>query len=208
MPLPSRIECVKNERTDKYFVVLDWDQEAAKASVINPNGDALDVTLLIFQATSRQTIESSSYAKFFSEAQIQKLNRYDEEMLLAKERKKAEKKPKASAKVKASKPAKEATAKVKRSKPELIKSNETFSGQRSKVQWESQGLVFYRHKIEQLSASDIFEIKVENVGSFKISKAEFLRSFNNVVMDAEYRGNGVFSYKDVPDTALKFMSKP
>jgi hypothetical protein len=65
--------------------------------------------------------------------------------------------------------------------------------------------VFYRHKIESLSANDVFAVVIAGRGTFQMSKAEFQRKFNNIIMSPEYRSQGIYRYAEIPDDALAFI---
>ena len=206
--IPASVEALKNERTGKMFIVLDWDIEDNKVKVINPNGDVLDVVKLIFKMDEPLKVQASNYNTAFSEAQVAKLSTWEQEQFAESERKRLEKAARASQTTK-KKAASSKTAKGKATparKEGLIDRKATSaSARRPSVQWQSSSLTFYRHRIESLKPNDVFSVVIEGKGTFQITKAEFQRVFNNVVMNADYRNQGFFTYEDVPEEARPFI---
>jgi hypothetical protein len=68
-------------------------------------------------------------------------------------------------------------------------------------------LVFYRHKIENLKPNDVFAIVIEGHGTLQMTKAEFQRTFNNIIMSSEYRSQGIYRYAQIPEEALAFIKR-
>jgi hypothetical protein len=66
-------------------------------------------------------------------------------------------------------------------------------------------LTFYRHKIDPLDPKQTFKIVVEGIGSFEISKEDFVAQFNDVMMSPSYRAEGLFSYREVPEKAKRYI---
>jgi len=71
--------------------------------------------------------------------------------------------------------------------------------------WASERLCFYRHRIDPLRPAEQFQVKIQGVGTFQITKADFQRVFNNVIMSAQYRSQGLFSYDQIPEAARPFI---
>ncbi len=71
--------------------------------------------------------------------------------------------------------------------------------------WKSSRLTFFKHKIEPLRDSLSFSIEIAGKGTFVISKAEFKKVFNDVVISVQYWKEGDFSYGEFPDKALPFL---
>ena len=71
--------------------------------------------------------------------------------------------------------------------------------------WSAPRLTFYRHKIEPLDMKQTFKIVVEGTGSFEISKEDFVAHFNDVMMSPTYRAEGLFSYREIPDKAKRYL---
>lgn len=206
--IPVSVEAVKNERTGKLFIVLDWDVDGNKVRVINPTGDVLDVVKLIFKMDEPITIQAANYQTAFSEAQVAKLSRWEQDQFAEAEKKRLEKAARAS-QTATKKAAKAAKARAPSARKEgLIDRNATASGRRPVAQWQSSTLTFYRHRIESLKPNDVFSVVIEGHGTFQITKAEFQRVFNNVVMNADYRTQGFFKYEELPDEARAFISIP
>lgn len=207
MALPSSVEALKNERTGKLFIVLDWDSEDNKVKVINPNGDVLDVVKLIFKIDEPVKVAISEYSGAFSEAQIAKLERWEQEQFAETERKRLERAARVSQSSSSSKTSSAAPrAKAGSARKEgLIDRKATSVGRRPAVQWASSRLTFYRHRIDALKPNDIFAIQIDGQGTFQITKSEFQRVFNHVVLNSEYRTQGVFHFEEIPEAAKAFI---
>lgn len=209
--LPTSVEAIKNERTGKLFIVLDWDVGDNKLKVINPNGDVLDVIKLIFKMDEPIKVQASKFHSDFTEAQVAKLARWEQDQFEEIERKKLEKAARSSQKSRVAKTKPAGGAKTPRAragstrKEGLIDRKVTASGKRPVAQWEASQLTFFRHRIESLKPNEVFSIVLEGQGTFQITKSEFNRVFNNVVMNAEYRNQGVFKYDEIPEAAKAFI---
>jgi hypothetical protein len=203
MTLPTFVDAVQNDRTEKHFIVLDWDVDGDKIKVINPTGDVLDVIKLIFRMNSPAKIQSESFNKVFTAAQLRKLETWESEKLAYDEKKRLEKAARSSQKVgsKAAPKRKTGTARTEG----LIDRKQSGHGKRPTVQWSSSELTFYRHHIDKLRTNESFAVIIEGQGVFQISKSEFQRVFNNVIMDSEYRNNGSFRYMEFPEEAKSFL---
>lgn len=206
MSLPPSVEALKNERTGKLFIVLDWEVDDTKVKVINPNGDVLDVIKLIFKMDEPVTVQATGYHTSFTEAQVAKLARWEQDQFAEAERKRLEKAARASQTAKSSSSSSIAKPRATSARKEgLIDRKATASGRRPTVQWSSSSLTFYRHRIESLKPNDVFSVIIEGQGTFQITKAEFQRVFNNVIMNADYRNQGFFKYDDIPEAAKPFI---
>ena len=206
MSLPQSVEALVNERTGKFFIVLDWDGgEEGKVKVINPIGDILDVPTVIFKVDDPRSISQSDFAKIFTPEQITKLERWEQDRFNYDEKKRLERAARSSqssGSVKASTPKPRSGSSRKEG---LIDRNSLSTTRRPTVQWSSETLVFYRHKIEGLKPNDVFAIVIEGRGTLQMTKAEFQRVFNNIIMSAEYRSQGIYRYASFPDEALPFI---
>lgn len=204
MALPSSVEAVKNERTGKLFIVLDWDVDDNKIKVINPNGDVLDVVKLIFKMDEPVTVSADKFSSSFSPEQLKKLENYEREQFEAEERRRLERAAKASQRPERA--ASSSGTRKRASRDEgMIDRKASTSGRRPVVQWTSTELTFYKHRIDGLKPNDIFAIAIEGQGLFQITKADFQRVFNNVIMNADYRTQGVFKYAELPEAAKPFI---
>ena len=208
MSLPKSVEAVRNERTEKYFIVLDWDVGDKKIKVINPTGDVLDVIKLIFKMDDPVKVDGSEFAKFFSEKQIYKLEHWEQDQIASDEKKRLEKSAKASRK----KPVLRSSVAKPRKKSVrtegMIEKKSASAARKPIAQWSATELTFYRHHIEKLKPNEAFSVLMDGQGTFQITKAEFQRVFNNVVMNADYCKEGVFRYAEIPDEAKAFIKAP
>jgi hypothetical protein len=206
MTLPLSVEALINERTGKYFIVLEWGgSDDGKIKVINPNGDVLDVPSLIFKIDDPRLIEQIKYSEVFSPAQLAKLETWQSEQYAATERQRLQRAARVS---QSSAPNRVSTPRPRAGssrKEGLIDRNQSSSNRRPTVQWSADSLVFYRHKIENLKPNDVFAIAIEGRGVFQMTKAEFQRNFNNIIMSSEYRTQGIYRYQEIPEEALPFI---
>lgn len=207
MALPQNVEALVNERTGKFFVVLEWGgSDEGKVKVINPNGDVLDVPTVIFKVDDPRTIEQSKFAEVFTSSQIAKMETWQTEQYAEAERQRLQKAARASQSPSSKSPSPKPRAGSSR-REGLIDRNQVSSNRRPTVQWSSESLVFYRHKIENLKPNDVFAIVIEGHGTLQMTKAEFQRTFNNIIMSSEYRSQGIYRYSEIPEEALPFIRK-
>ena len=66
-------------------------------------------------------------------------------------------------------------------------------------------LTFSTKEIENLGDNDFYINEIENIGVFKISKADFYKYFPNVVASESYK-NGSYNYSDFPEKAKRFLT--
>ena len=207
MALPQTVEALVNERTGKFFVVLEWGgSDEGKVKVINPNGDVLDVPTVIFKVDDPRTIDQSKFAEIFTSPQIAKLETWQTEQYAEAERQRLQKAARASQSPSSKSPSPKPRAGSSR-REGLIDRNQVSSNRRPTVQWSSESLVFYRHKIENLKPNDVFAVVIEGHGTLQMTKAEFQRTFNNIIMSSEYRSQGIYRYREMPEEALPFIKR-
>ncbi len=193
------LETVRNVRTAKLFIVLERDSAPGRIRVINPDGQIVEVTQLIFEPDpvfldeERKAVEiTASQLATFNNLQNQDEQR---SKILQDLRQGTIKTP-----VRANpRDSETKSTKTRRSGP--------VDPQTGKViYWESERLTFYRHKIDPLKPGDAFEIKLANNQKLKMTKAKFFQVFNHVVMSAQYRSQGYFTFEALPDEAKDFLS--
>ncbi|MEI6832879.1 MAG: hypothetical protein WCL28_02715 [bacterium] len=205
MALPQSVEALINERTGKYFVVLEWGgSDDGKIKVINPNGDVLDVPSLIFKVDDPRTVEQSKFSEVFSPSQIAKLETWQSDQYAVAERQRLQRAARVS-QTSSSKPSAPRPRAGSSRTEGLIDRKQSSASRRPTVQWSADTLVFYRHKIENLKPNDVFAIVIEGRGTLQMTKAEFQRNFNNIIMSPEYRTQGIYRYQEIPDEALPFI---
>ena len=73
------------------------------------------------------------------------------------------------------------------------------------AEWSSSKLTFYKHKIDPLSETQSFKIVIEKVGIFVITKLDFCKLFNEVIISTSYWEEGSFTFSDLPEKARKFI---
>lgn len=206
MALPNSVEALVNERTGKYFIVLDWDGgEEGKIKVINPLGDILDVPSVIFKVDEPRTVTQHDFVTLFSPQQVQKLERWEQERFAIDEKQRLQRAARASQSASSGKTAAPKPRSGSSRNEGIINKSTSSVGRRAIVQWSADTLVFYRHKIESLKPNDVFAVVIEGKGTFQMSKAEFQRKFNNIIMSPEYRSQGIYRYAEIPEAALAFI---
>lgn len=75
------------------------------------------------------------------------------------------------------------------------------------VEYTSSRLLFKSEVIEPLEDDDIFIVHTPN-GSFRMSKADFYKEFQNVIKTKSYREMGWYSYVKTPKRAMRFLTEP
>ncbi len=75
------------------------------------------------------------------------------------------------------------------------------------VEYTSSRLLFKSEVIEPLEDDDIFIVHTPN-GSFRMSKADFYKEFQNVIKIKSYREMGWYSYVKTPKRAMRFLTEP
>ncbi|MBQ6751225.1 MAG: hypothetical protein IJR02_10745 [Bacteroidaceae bacterium] len=73
-------------------------------------------------------------------------------------------------------------------------------------QYEATRLLFKASVIEPLNDSDVFMVKTPE-GTFRMTKADFYRVFNNVVNSLSYKEKGIYHYPKTPEKAKFFLNK-
>ncbi len=66
-----------------------------------------------------------------------------------------------------------------------------------RIEWQGEYLTFYKHKIDPLPPSGIMVITVGD-DKFRMTKSEFEKTFNDVVMSPQYRQLGHLQFKELP----------
>lgn len=203
------VEGLRNLRTQKLFICLEASSSAGKVRVINPSGDILVVLEDLFDLEPVE-VPVSEASDYFTPEQVKAWQAYlDDEV----ERRRADAERQAreaaqSAMERASQPVSRTggtrPVQPRTSRKALSTPVKVVAG-RIVAQWAGDKLVFYRHRIDPLRPSDQFRIEIHGVGSFQITKADFQRIFNNVVMSAQYRSQGIYTYDAVPDEARAFI---
>ena len=207
MTLPNSVETLINDRTGKFFIVIDWDGgQERTVKVINPMGAVISVPVLIFKNSEEaQVINRAEFEKTFSPEQIVTLGRWEQDRFAVDEKTRLQRAARSSQQT----PTQRTSAVRPRagsSRMEgIIDKSSSSTGRRPKVQWSADTLVFYRHKIDSLMSNEVFAVVIDGHGTFTISKAEFQRKFNNIIMSPEYRTQGIFRYSSIPDDALPFI---
>jgi hypothetical protein len=207
MALPNSVESLINDRTGKFFIVVDWDTgEDRMVRVINPMGTILNVSVVLFSNIDEaQVIPQSDYVKTFSPEQIVTLGRWQQDQFASDEKSRLQRAARSSQQTTSPKAAVARPRTGSLRKAGLIDKSSSSTGRRAKVQWTADTLVFFRHKIDSLSANEVFAVVIEGHGTFQMSKAEFQRKFNNIIMSPEYRTQGLYRYATIPEVALPFI---
>lgn len=188
----TSVEAVRNRKNQKLFILVD-DTLEMRYKVINPAGELLILPDLLFEEDPI-TVPAKSFSEEFSEEQ---LNVYREFKIKEAEaaRKQQDRKPE---------PVRTVVVPSKTSIPR--KKVPPVSLKRGLgASWSAQKLTFYKHKIEPLAPKQTFRIDLDGIGTFEITKEEFLAHFNDVVMSQKYRAEGLYTYPAMPDKASKYI---
>lgn len=73
-------------------------------------------------------------------------------------------------------------------------------------QYEATRLLFKASVIEPLNDSDVFMVKTPE-GTFRMTKADFYRVFDNVVKSLSYKEKGIYHYSRTPEKAKIFLNQ-
>lgn len=188
------IEAVRNRKTQKLFIVID-DTLGTRFKVLNPEGEMLVLPDLLFDE-DMITVQPDQFGAEFTAQQLTALREFQEKAE-AQARAAAER-PAPPPRVTIAAPAKKPTSSAKRAPkvPERRGLGAT---------WSSPRLTFYKHKIEPLHPKQTFRVTVEGVGTFEISKEDFLAQFNDAVMSPSYRADGLYTYPQIPEKAKRYL---
>lgn len=170
------IEIVENKKSGSIFVYLE-QKSGINISVINPDGNVIDVPSIIFN--EKRSISSVEANSLLTTAQVKALNA----------------KPKRQ-----SKDGGKTTRTIAKRKKKT-KGSKVGLG----AEWTSSRLTFYKHKIEPLDLKQWFVIDVESVGKIKMTREEFNSEFMDVILKEDYWKHGSYAYLSFPEKAEKFI---
>lgn len=211
MEFDIKLLALTNNKSGKKFILVEDDLAGARVRVINPAGNAIVMLRELF-AAGKDMIEPEDVVTTFPAEQLAGFERYRDRVREQSERARA---------AEAASGARRATA-VKRTTAAARSGSARTAGLRTPGgsagasssrfggivdRWSASNAVFYRHKIQPLRANDRFEMTVEGVGSFIMTKDDFERSFNDVVMSHRYQKEGIYSYAEVPERLEVFRKK-
>jgi len=198
MTFDQPIDAVRNRKNLKLFIVVD-DSLDFRYKVINPSGEVLILPDLLFD-DDPVVVQPDDFATEFTPEQM---TAYGEH--LTKQAAQAE-----AAKLAASRPrpevpprrivAEPAARPKSRRQPSAPRETKRGLG----AAWSAPRLTFYKHKIEPLHPKQSFKITVEGNGDFEITKEDFLAHFNDVIMSPSYRAEGLYTYSQIPEKALRY----
>ena len=209
------VEGLRNRKTQKLFICLEAASSPGKVRVINPDGDILVVMEELFDLEPVE-VPLGEVERFFTAEQITCWRTY---LTDEAERRRLDAEREARTPSAPSEPVRrvgsgsaggsgargdrggEGTRSTRKPAATPVK---VVPG-RIAANWSAERLVFYRHKIDPLRPAEQFQVKIHGVGTFQITKADFQRVFNNVIMSPQYRSQGMFSYDQIPDEARAFI---
>lgn len=205
------VEGLRNRKTQKLFICLEAADSPGTVRVINPGGDILVVREDLFDLEPVE-VPTADLSGFYTPEQVAAWKKYqseeDERRKALEDRRRFDEQERAR-QVQAGGPSRASSTSSRESARESAPRRRSTPVKvipgRVMADWSSERLVFYRHKIEPLRPSDQFQVKIQGVGVFQITKADFLRVFNNVVMSPQYRSQGMFYYDQVPEEARPFI---
>ena len=206
MQLPPVLEAMRNIKNGKLFICLEACESPGRVRVVNPNGDILVVMEELFELEPIEVPEAK-ITETFTAAQLATLDTWLKDQEEEAERRRNEpqlpSEPDRPARRLVS-PARPRTPSQKREPKNVVI---TKARGRIAAEWVCDRLTFYRHRIDPLQLSEQFVVKVEGEGDYQMTKAEFQRVFNNVIMSPTYRANGLFSYQATPPEAQPFLRR-
>lgn len=192
MDEPS-IEAVRNRKNQKLFILVD-DTLDMRYKVINPEGETLILPDVLFEEDP-VSVPQSKCADEFSEVQLANYVDFKTKQAHAA-RVQAERKPEPV----------RTTVVAPKAAPTPRKKAVPVSTKRGLgASWTGQKLTFYKHKIEPLAPKQTFRVVLDGVGTFEITKEEFLAQFNDAVMSQKYRAEGYYTYMALPEKARKYI---
>lgn len=206
------VEGLRNRKTQKLFICLEAAASPGKVRVINPGGDILVVMEELFDLEPVE-VPVGDVEAFFTGEQVTSWRTYlaDEAERRRLDAEREARTPSISATsstrtepARRASPADRGTSTPRSPRKAAATPVKVVPG-RIAANWASERLVFYRHRIDPLRPSEQFQVKIQGVGTFQITKADFQRVFNNVIMSPQYRSQGMFSYEQVPDEAMPFI---
>lgn len=213
MSFEDSVEALKNLTNGKYFILLEEGVIPGRVKVINPEGHIINVADKLFDPDFER-ITRDEFSKHFTEPQLQALSMFNDESAIRMQRElelAQSTQVESTSSSTTSSTSGEAKERVRRTTTKAA--SKAYDPRRTQAvgrvasEWSSSQLTFYRHKIDPLRPTDQFCVSVDGEGDFVISKMEFLKLFNNVVMDPVYRSQGIFKFQNIPDSAIPFMKK-
>lgn len=193
------IEALRNLRTGKLFIVLEYAPIPGMISVINPEGNVLNASEEIFETDNPILIQTENVANTLTAAQVQAFLKYQNEQNVLAENRAKTTRQSTTPPVPSSNPSKAPSHRARRS------GENSSIRTRKEVTWNADSLTFYRHYIEPMRGSDVMKIHVNDVGVFKMTKDEFLRSFSHVVVSQGYKQTGVAKVEIITEEILRFL---
>ncbi|MEY4630302.1 MAG: hypothetical protein RIQ81_422 [Pseudomonadota bacterium] len=203
------VEGLRNRKTQKLFICLEAADSPGSVRVINPGGDILVVREELFDLEAVE-VAIPALPEFFTPEQVSTWQEYqaseeDRRKAEAERRRWEEQERIRQQSAPATTPARTSPSRDSSPRRRTQGTPVKVIPGRVVAEWAGERLVFYRHKIEPLRPADQFQVKIHGVGVFQITKADFLRVFNNVIMSPQYRSQGMFSYETLPDEARPFL---
>ncbi|MBM4252853.1 MAG: hypothetical protein FJ146_12850 [Deltaproteobacteria bacterium] len=195
MSFDQPIDAVRNRKNLKLFIVID-DSLDFRYKVINPSGEVLILPDLLFEDDPIIVAPEDASTEFSPE----QLSAYSEHLVKAAA-------AAAAAKLAASRPEpprRIVAEPAPRPKTRRQQSTPIQTRRGLAASWSAPRLTFYKHKIEPLHPKQSFKITVEGTGDFEITKEDFVAHFNDVMMSPSYRADGLFTYPQIPDKALRY----
>lgn len=197
---PKYIEIVVNLKSNASFIMID--AFGTRLQLIAPNGKIVSLPEDLFE-DEPNILEAEQFEKKLTPEQINAFNKLqlDDEKEAQQRAIEKSRKIKADA-VAAERVSQTSTARSPNSPPKKRKPKvDTRTGIIST--WNAPRLSFYRNKIEPLGPRQSFIITVANA-QYQMTRAQFENIFNEVVMSASYRRDGLFTYESIPDKAEQF----
>ena len=194
------IEALRNIKTGKLFVCLEAADSPGCVRVVNPGGEIKVIPEELFDLEPILVPAADALAHF-SPAQVEGIAQFRKEQAELLEWRRRH--PERTIVEQKSEPSKASGERRPRKKLAPLLN---VKG-RVVAEWKDDKLIFYRHRIEPLKDHESFIAHVDGAGSFQMTKSEFQRVFNNVIMSSGYRTHGMFKYDAIPAEAEPFRKK-
>ncbi len=195
MSFDQPIDAVRNRKNLKLFIVID-DSLELRYKVINPSGEVLILPDLLFEDDPVIVQPEEATIEFSAE----QLAAYAEHLKKAAAQAEADK----LAALRPEPPRRVVAEAAPRPRAKRQPSTPPQTRRGLAASWSAPRLTFYKHKIEPLHPKQSFKITVEGNGDFEITKEDFMAHFNDVIMSPSYRADGLFTYPQIPDKALRY----
>lgn len=198
--MAQKITAVKNLKSQKVFILVG--ERDGRFRLVSESGEVMLLPAHLF-GLDRTVLSAQEAAEQFSSTQLQQYERQLEKM--AEEAEKVDKNLPYIVAKSSSAPATRSRTKTLGGKSAGKTSTSRSGSGRIVRAWNAPRLTFYRNKIHDLKPQDVIQIVIEGEGTFVISREDFDRNFNDVIVSPEFKSQGLFTYPQIPEKARRFF---